>query len=69
MTREAMAVWLDDLVVGDSLTAPEAERAEEVAAELRKTGATCRHWASNGQWCDIQRPNGSCHCWRWEAKP
>jgi len=84
MTREAMAEWLDDLVVGDSLTAPEAERAELVAAELRKTGATCRLFRTetwDGQaigWCShtyrelgesmIVPPSGSCHCHNWAPK-
>jgi len=74
MTREAMAHVVEAY---ETLCEPEAQ---EIAAELRKTGATCLFFAmcgaracAGGNWCSAHQfhvsPDGSCHCWKWEPKP
>jgi hypothetical protein len=49
MTRQEMSDYLADLVIGDSLTAREAERVDEIAVELRKSCAGCKHFRQNTQ--------------------
>jgi hypothetical protein len=81
-TREESAETCAALACGNTNCGTQmCERLRAAAAELRKTGATCKHFgferdryqpkdtATCSAWHRPAPADGSCHCHRWEAKP